>query len=284
MDSTAENLLNTAGIWESGIAAMPNSEFRIPNCLFRIPNSILSDTVRCAPVISAALSGQNDYFLQARESVRVRETKCGYFHFVINRPEDIETLTVDIRSFLRRFIAIDAEYEGAWRELFPEAEYRRFRLHVITRHMLSPRMDRSLPEDMQIVPMDNSWDELVVKLCADEEFTAEHLSEQLRCNLSRGLLWRGERAGFISTHLNGEIGPMWILPECRYRKFGAILLWEYLSEFFKTNKIVFGLSAPENHASAKMMENLGFQVLEKDILHITKRSVGANNAENVTGY
>jgi len=170
---------------------------------------------------------------------------------------------------LNQIIAIDAEYEEIWRELFPQAKYKYFRLNVITRQMLRPYPDRLLPEDAKIVPMDRSWDALVIDLCEDMEFTADMLRRQLRQNLSLGLLWRGERVGFISTHLNGELGPLWISPLCRGRNLGTMLMREYLYEYFEKNPIVFGLSAPENHASARIMENLGFQELGNNVLLIT---------------
>ena len=252
---------------------IPNSEFRIPHSQsseFRVPNSVFSDDIRYAPVMSAVVSGQNDYFMQSGASVRVRDKKNGYFRFVINSAEDIEKLTEGLDDILHRIIAIDAGYEAVWRELFPEAVYKQFRLTVVTRQKLRPHKGRSLPNDMRIVTMDKSWDEFVIKLCEDEEFTADMLRSQLRNNLSLGLLWRGERAGFISTHLNGELGPLWISPIFRGRGLGTTLMREYLKIYFEKNPIVFGLSAPENRASAKIMKSLGFQELDKNILHITR--------------
>jgi GNAT superfamily N-acetyltransferase len=131
--------------------------------------------------------------------------------------------------------------------------------------------DIKLPEEMQTVHIDESWEPLILELCEDEEFSADNLRCQLRENLSLGLIHRGEMVGFMSTHLNGEAGPLWVAPEYRSENLGTAFLRDYLCEFFKSNTVAFGLSAPENHASARTMEKLGFKVWDKYVLLITNR-------------
>ena len=228
--------------------------------------NIISDTVRCAPVLSALSCDQYDYFMTAGPSVRVRDKRSGYFRFVIEDAEDIPRLTDGVMPLLSRIVVVDTAHEDIWRDLLPGAEFKRYRLTSVTRDMLRPPPVMDI--DTKIVSMDESWYDLAIKLCEDEEFTAESLKAQFRENLSLGLIWHGERTGFISTHLNGELGPLWIDPKTRGNGLGTVLMGEYLRRYLCENEIVFGLSGLENIASARIMENLGFNTHEKDILHI----------------
>ena len=241
-----------------------------------IPNfkHMFTGIVRDAPVIAAIINGKNDYFMISGSSVRVRDLRSGYFRFIINAEEDIERLTKNILPELDRVIAVDEGYEKNWRILFPDANFRHFRLTVLTRDMFNPLPDIKLPEEMQTVHIDESWEPLILELCEDEEFSADDLRCQLRENLSLGLMHRGERIGFMSTHLNGETGPLWIAPEYRSGNLGTAFLRDYFCEYLKSNAVAFALSEPENHATARIMEKLGFRIWDKYVLLIT-RALGA---------
>ena len=232
---------------------------------------IFEDKVRCAPILQAIAGGQYDYFLIAGSSARVRDTKTGYFRFVINDDKDIKALTEDIRGLLHRFIVVDSSSEESWRALFPHAEYNYFRMSVVTNDLLPSLPASRWPRDVQIVPMDESWAELVIASCACEEFPADSIRSQIKENLSLGLMWKGKQSGFYSKHLNGEMGPFWVAPELRLRGFGTLLKQEYLRKYLVDNAIGFGLITVENEAIIKTNESLGIRLLEKNILHLTVR-------------
>ena len=232
---------------------------------------ILKETLRCAPILQALADGKYDSLMHVGSSLRVRDKKSGYFRFVINHAEDIRVLTKGISGFLHRLIVVDADYEDSWRTILPDAEYKHYKMSVVTTDTLLSLPQTKWPKDVCIVPMDRSWEELVISLCADDEFTAESLRNQIKENLSLGLVWEGKRAGFYSKHLNGEMGPFWITPGAHRRGFGTILKQEYLREFLKDNAIGFGLIDPDNAAIIKINESMGIQVLDKEILHITVR-------------
>jgi len=231
---------------------------------------VFTDIVRDAPVITAIIDGQNDYLMVSGSSIRVRDVRSGYFHFIIGAGEDIETLTKSVLPELDRVIAVDEGYEKIWRRIFPGAMVRRFRMTVLTRDMLCPLPDIKLPEEIKTVRIDESWEPLILDLCKDEEFTAVALRSQLRENLSLGLMHRGEKIGFMSTHLNSEAGPLWIAPGYRSGNLGTAFLRDYYCEYFKSNAVAFALSEPENHATVRIMEKLGSRIWDKHVLVINR--------------
>lgn len=260
------------GIRESGIRELeityPIQRYIEP--LFSDLSEILSDTVRCAPVLAVLQDGQYDSFRIAGKSMRLRDSKSGYFRYVINDEADIAPLTEDILGRACYIIAVDEQYEDVWRERLPNAKIRHFRLTSITYDMLRRHPEKWLPDDIDIEQIgDGAWGDLIAGMCADDEFDEWSLRQQLDENLSLGLTCKGERIGFLSTHLNGEFGPMWISPEFRGMSLGTSFLREYLAMYLEDKPIGFGLSDPANFASAKMMINSGFQEYDKHVLHIT---------------
>ena len=233
---------------------------------------IPEDKLRRAPVLRTLASGEYDSLMSAGRSVRIRETRSGYYFFTVDDAGDIPELTDDIKADggVKRFIAVDSECENVWRGIFPDAEYRYFNMTVITPETLRPPYDDiRLPGDVRMTETDDSWDELIIGVCADEEFTPELLKRQFRENLSAGLVSDGKKIGFVSTHLNGELGSQWISPEFRGKGIGQILLYNYLNEYFKSNPIGFALCAPHNAGAKKMVLNLGFSILDRQALLIT---------------
>jgi len=225
--------------------------------------------VRYAPILKAIADEHYDQLVVWGLSAGVHDTKTGYHRFVINDESDIPILADKITGSVRRFIAVDADYEDCWREIFPDAVYTRYRLAVGYADVLRSFPDTPVPDDIQIVRMDESWDDLVTGLFADDEFPADSLKRQLRENLSLGLMWQGKRAGFHSMHLNGEMGPLWIAPEARGRTYGSLLIREYMRMFLKENSISFALVDKENEPALKIINNLGIRLLDKDVLHVT---------------
>ena len=232
---------------------------------------ILSDRMRCAPILQAMTDEQYDHFMVVGESIRMRDRKTECFRFIINDAKDIPELVCDIADLLHRFIVVDSDSEENWRMIFPEAEYKQFKMSVNMRKIPRSVLNKQLPDEIQIVPMDESWDELVIEMSACDEFPAESLKRQLRENLSLGLIWQGKRVGFHSKHLNGEMGPLWVSPEVRGKGFGMLLIQEYQQEHLKESKIAFALMDIDNHVSIKVTENLGIPIYKKNILQVTTR-------------
>lgn len=231
--------------------------------------SILSDPVRCGPVLAVRESGAFDNFKIQGSSARIRDLRSGYFFFVINNEADIAPLTNDIVEELRFAIAVNEEFETEWKRLFPKAVCRRMCMAVAKREWLADIEDVPLPEGYTIVRMDETWDELVIDLFSDGEFTPAALSHQLRTNQSLGLLFGEKRVGFISMHLNGEIGPVWISAEHRGGGLGTLFLGKYIRELTSDKETVYALFDPSNMSSSRMGEKAGFKMPDKCVLHIT---------------
>lgn len=123
--------------------------------------------------------------------------------------------------------------------------------------------------EVTVVPLDQSWVGFILSLYKSSEFGNErYISECIARNPGFGALIDGERIGYVTIHLDGEIGSMVISEKARGKGVGRTLMQHITPEYAKQASIGCGFVLPENSCSQRMMINSCFTALDNNIMWV----------------
>lgn len=113
----------------------------------------------------------------------------------------------------------------------------------------------TLPADTEIRLLDESYAPFVAAHYAMNP-EVEHARERIRAGML-GAFVGGELAGFISTHEEGSMGMLEVLPAYRRRRLGFALEAALINHLLRMGKTPFGQVFEDNDASLRLQEKLG---------------------------
>jgi len=180
------------------------------------------------------------------DSAAVLEANTGYWLFSIADRGDFTKLYSEIGRDIGTFYVNSCAYIQEIKDIFPE----------LTAHN---------PE-VSVVPLDESWVEFILSLYKSPEFGNEpYISECIRKTPGFGALCGGERVGYVTIHLDGEIGSMVISEKARGKGIGRTLMQYITPKYAEQASIGCGFVLPDNRCSQRMMVNSCFTALNENI-------------------
>lgn len=202
------------------------------------------------------------------ESVAIREQNTGYWLFSLARQGDFSALCGDIGQPLGTFYVNGCEYRDEVFENVKTAksmEYIQYNLEACDFRAAPSRINN----EVTVVPLDLGWVDFILSLYKNDEFGNEkYISACIENHAGFGALLNGERVGYVTIHMTGEIGSMVISERCRGKGVGRTLMQYITPEYAKEGSIGCGFVLPQNDSSKKMMLNSCFIPLPENIMWV----------------
>ena len=172
------------------------------------------------------------------DSAAVLETNTGYWLFSIADRGDFTKLYSEIGRDIGTFYVNSCAYIQEIKDIFPELTAHEYVQYVLDSADYRPNPAAVNPE-VSVVPLDESWVEFM--LCG------------------------GERVGYVTIHLDGEIGSMVISEKARGKGIGRTLMQYITPKYAEQASIGCGFVLPDNRCSQRMMVNSCFTALNENI-------------------
>lgn len=202
------------------------------------------------------------------DSVAVQERNTGYWLFSLAQQGDFTDLCGALGERLGTFYVNGSEFRDELEKTINNAklvDYVQFNLES-NDFSADPRQINS---EVSVVPLDSTWVDFILSLYDSSEFgTTEYISSCIENHAGFGALIDGERVGYVTIHMTGEIGSMVISERCRGKGVGRTLMQYITPEYAKEGSIGCGFVRPENVTSQKMMVNSCFTPLSENIMWV----------------
>lgn len=225
----------------------------------RINNSFLINTLESVEIDEAVTYGG---------SVALHQKETGFWLFGIDKPEEFGELCERLEKTLGTFYVNDCAIFSEVLKIYPEAQAQEYLQYVLEADGFVPDASSVNPE-IEVVPLDKSWTDFILTLYHNEEFaTKEYIDRCIELNSGFGAIWNGERVGYVTVHLDGEIGSMVISEYARGRGVGRTLMQHITPEYTHRASIGCGFVLPDNNASRRMMENSCFRAMDRNIIWV----------------
>lgn len=200
-------------------------------------------------------------------SAAVLERNTGYWLLSLTREGDFSALCGEIGALGTFYVnccrfrdEISAQLKGA-----RIVEYVQYNLES-SEFRADPSQINS---EVSVEPLDLSWVEFILSLYKSEEFAnEEYISKCIKHHAGFGAVLDGERVGYVTIHMTGEIGSMVISERCRGKGVGRTLMQYITPEYAKEGSIGCGFVMPQNLSSQKMMINSCFTPLDENIMWV----------------
>ena len=199
------------------------------------------------------------------DSAAVLEANTGYWLFSIADRGDFTKLYSEIGRDIGTFYVNSCAYIQEIKDIFPELTAHEYVQYVLDSADYRPNPAAVNPE-VSVVPLDESWVEFILSLYKSPEFGNEpYISECIRKSPGFGALCGGERVGYVTIHLDGEIGSMVISEKGRGKGIGRTLMQYITPKYAEQASIGCGFVLPDNRCSQRMMVNSCFTALNENI-------------------
>lgn len=225
----------------------------------RIGNSFLINSVESVDIDSYAV--YND-------SIALHQSESGFWLFSIAEKEDIRHIFSRLEKPLNTFYVNDSSFFPAIQEMIPKAQADEYVQFVLESDKFQPRPD-AVNSAIDVVELDKSWTDFILSLYHSEEFGhKEYIDRCIELNSGYGAIWNGERVGYVTVHLDGEIGSMVISEYARGQGVGKTLMQHITPAYAARASIGCGFVLPENVASQRMMVDSCFEALENNVIWV----------------
>ena len=219
-------------------------------------------------LINALESVEVDEIVAYGGSVAVHQKETGYWLFGIDKKGDFKELCSRLQKPLDTFYVNDHTVFDEILEVFPQAQAQEYIQYILESDEFVPN-EAAVNHEIEVVPLDSSWTEFILTLYHNPEFaTPEYINRCIELNSGFGALWNGQRVGYVTIHLDGEIGSMVISEYARGKGVGRTLMQHITPEYARRASIGCGFVLPDNMASRRMMENSCFTSLGRNIIWV----------------
>ena len=201
-------------------------------------------------------------------SVAIHQKESGFWLFSIEDRGDFAKLYKMINKPLSTFYVNDSAYFTEVLDVIPEAYAHEYVQYVLESDAFVPNPNSINPE-IEVVELDKSWTDFILSLYHSEEFGhKDYIDRCIELNSGFGAIWNGQRVGYVTTHLDGEIGSMVISEYARGRGVGRTLMQYITPQYAQRASIGCGFVLPDNRASKRMMENSCFRLMGNNIMWV----------------
>lgn len=202
------------------------------------------------------------------DSAAVLEKNTGYWLFSLADRGDFKNLYGQINREIGTFYVNSCAYYNEIQEIIPVLEAQEYVQFVLesSEYHASPVQ---INPDVSVVPLDSSWVDFILSLYKSPEFGNErYISACIEKNPGFGALCGGERVGYVTIHLDGEIGSMVISEKARGKGIGRTLMQYITPKYAEQASIGCGFVLPDNRCSKRMMINSCFTSLNENIIWV----------------
>ncbi len=234
------------------------------------------DELQNAMLIRAIRRSDESRILIYGDSVAIREAESGQWMFSLKEKGDFKALYDMMSSELSyTFLITDEDFYDEVCEVIPTADGVRYSQFVIDTPTFIPE-DKPLLPGVELVKIDRSWMDFILEHYGSREFgNAEYVGKCLDKNPAYGVLLNGKKVGFHLSHLNGELGPIMVLPEARGLGLAKQLSHIILPEYLDGTDIGAAMILPGNDNCQRMVSGTNLKAASKHVVWIY-----ANNVED----
>lgn len=202
------------------------------------------------------------------ESAAVYQKETGFWLFSIARRGDFHKLYHMLDREIGTFYVNTSTCIYEIKDEIENAHAQEYVQFVLDSHDFVPNPAAVNPE-VTVVPLDKSWTDFILSLYKSEEFGhKDYIDRCIEKNSGYGALVDGERVGYVTIHLDGEIGSMVISEKARGKGIGRTLMQYITPEYAKQASIGCGFVMPDNRCSKRMMVNSCFTPLNENIIWV----------------
>ena len=233
------------------------------------------DELQNAMLIRVLRRGTEDRLLTYKSSVAIREAESGQWMFALREAGDFKALyNMMSHEMSYTFLITDEDFYDEVCAAISTADGVRYNQFVID----NPRFiteERPLPPGVELVKIDRSWMDFILEYYNSREFgNEEYVGRCLDENPAYGALLDGKKVGFHLSHLNGEMGPIMVLPEARGLGLAKLLSHIIMPEYLEGSGIGAAMVLPSNGNCQRMVSGTNLKVAPKHVVWIY-----ANNVE-----
>lgn len=201
-------------------------------------------------------------------SVAMMEKNTGYWLFSLDKQGDFADLLGQIGEIPATFYVNDCDYENEVRSSVKDAQIQEYVQYVLESSDFHAS-SASINEDVTVVPLDKSWVDFILSLYKSKEFgNKKYISDCIDHHAGFGALVNGEKVGYVTIHMTGEIGSMVISEKARGKGVGRTLMQHITPKYAEEASIGCGFVLPDNTCSQKMMVNSCFTALDDNIMWV----------------
>ena len=227
------------------------------------------DMLQNAMLIRAVRRSAESKILTYGESVAIRESESGQWMFALKEKGDFKALYDMMSSEMSyTFLITDEDFYDEVCEVIPTADGVRYNQFVID----TPRFiaeDRPLPTGVELVKIDRSWMDFILEHYTSREFgNQEYVGKCLDENPAYGVLLNGKKVGYHLSHINGEMGPIMVLPEARGLGLAKLLSHIIMPEYLEGSGIGAAMVLPGNGDCQRMVSGTNLKVAPKHVIWV----------------
>ncbi len=228
---------------------------------------LAEDELQNAMLIRAIHQSAESKILLYRNSVAIRQAESGQWMFALKEKGDFKELYAEMASEMSyTFLITDEDFYDEVCEVIPTADGVRYNQFVIDTPRFIPE-DRPLPPGVELVKIDRSWMDFILEHYTSREFgNAEYVGKCLDENPAYGALLNGKKVGFHLSHLNGEMGPIMVLPEARGLGLAKLLSHIIMPEYLEGSGIGAAMVLPSNGNCQRMVSGTNLKVASKHVV------------------
>ncbi len=225
----------------------------------RLKNSFLINTLESVVV---------DECVTYHDSVALHQKESGFWLFSLEDRGDFKRLYEQLELPLDTFYVNDCAFFTEILELIPDAIAQEYVQYVLESDKFIPN-PASINPEIEVVRLDKSWTDFILTLYHSPEFgNKEYIDRCIEINSGFGAIWDNQRVGYVTIHLDGEIGSMVISEYARGKGVGRTLMQHITPQYARRASIGCGFVLPDNRTSKRMMENSCFELMGKNIIWV----------------
>jgi hypothetical protein len=235
---------------------------------------LADDELQNAMLIRAIRRSAESKILLYHDSVAIREAESGQWMFSLKEKGDFKALHDMMGTEMSyTFLITDEGFYDEVCAIMETADGVRYNQFVIDTPRFIPE-DRPLPPGVELVKIDRSWMDFILEHYSSREFGNEaYVGRCLDENPAYGALLNGKKVGFHLSHLNGEMGPIMVLPEARGLGLAKLLSHIIMPEYLEGSDIGAAMVLPSNGNCQRMVSGTNLKVAPKHVVWMYARDV-----------
>jgi ribosomal protein S18 acetylase RimI-like enzyme len=216
------------------------------------------------------------YLKRIGESVVLKGTSDQDWTFISsNRPEELEIILDSFKEDDRYFASIES-----WMLPYFQSRWKMEWSLKANRYYLPDEVVISSQADIQIRRLRLDEAEYIYRHSEYQTYTSvDYLKMRIERGLSAGIEESGQLEAWVLTHDDLAIGTLHVLESARRKGFATILTHYMISKLRKQRVIPFVQIVPENTASIRLAEKIGFR-FDREVSWMAVRKTKEKNQIN----
>lgn len=227
----------------------------------RRQNALLIRALSMCPETEAHIIG---------ESIAVREARSGFWMFSLTREGDFFRLIEQFKHPLGyTFLLTDTAHMDEVKRALPRAWGAEYVQYVVEKPTFADKVYPVRSEELKLCRIGEDWLDYILSMYTSREFAHEdYLRLCLKLNPAWGATLRGEKVGFIMSHLDGELGTIAVSPHARGQGLGRLLMQAITPDYIKQSPLGAGMVLPDNEFCVRMLRGTNYIAAPKHVMWV----------------